>query len=138
MQFTATCCSMWVLSRFGRRAPTIIGNLALSIITFTLGILFVINVSTHAIGLIYAAFVMINLFMVTYSLSLGPVVWPYVPELMPAEYVPYASSMNWIAAAICVIATPYILTAVGSPYPVFFFFGGIELIFFIINKKYLI
>jgi hypothetical protein len=46
--------------------------------------------------------------------------------------------MNWIAAAICTIATPYILDAVGSPYPVFFFFGAVLLIFFAINAKYLI
>lgn len=125
VQFAATCCSIYILSRFGRRLPTITGNMALSIINFILAILFVINSKTHGIGLIYAAFVFINLFMVAYAISLGPVVWPYVPELMPDKLVPFASSMNWIAAAICVIVTPYILDAVGSPYPVFFFFGGI-------------
>ena len=76
--------------------------------------------------------------MIAYSLSLGPVVWPYVPEIMPSKYIPYASCMNWVAAAICTIATPYILNAVGSPYPVFFFFGGISIIFFIINWNILI
>ena len=76
--------------------------------------------------------------MIVYALSIGPVVWPYVPELMPIKYVPFASSMNWIAAAICTIATPYILDAVGSPYPVFFFFGGILLIFLALNMKLLV
>lgn len=57
---------------------------------------------------------------------------------MPKKYVPLASSMNWTAAAISVIANPYVTKAVGSPYPVFFFFFGVMFIFFIINKKYLI
>jgi uncharacterized membrane protein YdcZ (DUF606 family) len=76
--------------------------------------------------------------LVAYALSLGPVVYPYVPEIIPAKYVPYATSMNWIAAAICVIVTPYVLDAVGSPYPMFFFFGGILLVFFVINSRLLI
>ena len=89
-------------------------------------------------SLIYTSFAFILLFMIAYALSIGPVVWPYVPELMPIKYVPFASSMNWIAAAICTIATPYILDAVGSPYPVFFFFGGILLIFLALNMKLLV
>jgi hypothetical protein len=57
---------------------------------------------------------------------------------MPKKYIPYASSMNWISAAICTIATPYILNAVGSPYPVFLFFGAMMVIFFLVNLKLLI
>ena len=89
-------------------------------------------------NVVYAAAAFIILFMIGYALSIGPVVWPYVPELMPAKYVPFASSMNWIAAAICTIATPYVLDAVGSPYPVFFFFAGILLLFFFFNAKFLV
>lgn len=76
--------------------------------------------------------------MIVYALTLGPIVWPYVPELIPTKYIPYTSIVNWISAAICTIVTPYILNAVGSPYPVFFFFGVISLICFIINLKVLV
>lgn len=137
-QLIVTCVAAFILSRFGRKKPTLIGNFSLSIINFILAILFLVNYKTGSVEVIYAAFAFIILFMIGYALSIGPVVWPYVPELMPHKYVPTASCMNWIAAAICVIATPYILDAVGSPFPVFFFFGGILLIFFFINWKLLI
>lgn len=57
---------------------------------------------------------------------------------MPAKYVPAASSMNWLAAAISTIVAPYVLKAVGSSYPIFFFFAVVLMIFFIINKKLLV
>lgn len=76
--------------------------------------------------------------MAGYAATIGSVIWLYVTELMPTEYVPLASSMNWLSAAISVIATPYVLEAVGNPYPVFFFFGGILLIFFFFNNRYLV
>lgn len=137
-QLIATCISTCILSRYGRKMPTIIGNLSLAIINFIIAALFLANAITQNVDVVYAASAFVILFMIGYALSIGPVVWPYVPELMPVKYVPYASSMNWIAAAICTIATPYILDAVGSPYPVFFFFGAVLLIFFAINAKYLI
>lgn len=137
-QLVATCCATCVLSRFGRRLPTIIGNASLSALNLIIAILFLVNAVTQNVNVVYAAAAFIILFMIGYALSIGPVVWPYVPELMPAKYVPFASSMNWIAAAICTIATPYVLDAVGSPYPVFFFFAGILLLFFFFNAKFLV
>lgn len=137
-QLIATCFATCVLSKFGRRVPTLVGNGIISALNLIIAILFLVNAITKDVGVVYASAAFIILFMIVYALSIGPVVWPYVPELMPAKYVPFASSMNWIAAAICTIATPYILDAVGSPYPVFFFFAGISLLFLLFNMKYLI
>lgn len=137
-QLAATCVSTCVLSKYGRKKPTLIGNFTICLLNFIMAALFLANAITGQVNLIYAAAAFIILYMITYALSIGPVVWPYVPEIMPAKYVPFASSMNWIAAAICTIATPYILDAVGSPYPVFFFFGVVSLIFFFINSRLLV
>lgn len=41
--------------------------------------------------------------------------------------------MNWFGCSITVIGTPFVVEAVGSSYPVFFFFGGISLIFAVVN-----
>jgi hypothetical protein len=101
-------------------------------------ILFVINATTNNEQVVNAAFAFINVFMVGYAASIGSVIWVYVIELLPSSYVPAATSMNWLSAAISVIVAPYVLEAVGNPYPVFFFFGGIMMIFFIINQRYLI
>lgn len=45
-QLIATCCATCVLSRFGRRLPTIIGNLSLSVLNFIIAILFLVNAVT--------------------------------------------------------------------------------------------
>ena len=76
--------------------------------------------------------------MIFYGLTVGPVVWLYVPEIIPAKIVPVATFMNWFGCSICIIITPVITDAVGSPYPVFFIFGGISMILFAFNVNWLV
>lgn len=76
--------------------------------------------------------------MTSYGATLGPLVWLYVPEIIPAKLVPLATVMNWLGAAICIIASPFIIEAFGSPFPVFFGFAGITLILFLFNYPTLI
>lgn len=76
--------------------------------------------------------------MVLYGLTIGPIVWLYVPEIVPAKIVPPATAMNWIGCSFCIMVPNFITAAVGSPYTVFFMYGAISLIFFIINYCLLI
>lgn len=78
-QLTATIISTCVLSRYGRKKPTLIGNFVICILNFIMAALFLANAITQNVDLVYAAAAFIILFMITYSLSIGPVVWPYVP-----------------------------------------------------------
>ena len=65
--------------------------------------------------------------------------WLYVPEIIPAKTVPLATMTVWIGCAICVIFTPIVQEANGNnPYPIFFFLGGITLLFFILNYRYMV
>jgi MFS family permease len=137
-QFIGSFLSIPILARYGRRISALGGNLILGIVNICTGIMFVINATTGNEQVVSVAFAFINVFMVGYAASIGSVIWVYVTELLPSSYVPAASSMNWLSAAISVIVAPYVLEAVGSPYPIFFFFGGIMMIFFIINERYLI
>jgi hypothetical protein len=77
---------------------------------------------------------MLIIYMMVYSISLGPVTWLYVPEIMPARIVPLATMMNWFGCSLCVILTPMVIdTTDGNPYLAFFFFGGISILFGILN-----
>lgn len=138
VQLIASFFSSPIVAKFGRKSITCFGNIALSLNLIVIGILFVIGDSSHNDSCIYAAVAFIILFMIGYTTTIGPVVWLYVPEIIPHSYVPIASIFNWLASSTCVIVTPYVLDAVGSPYPVFFFFGGVLFIFFLINMKFLI
>lgn len=46
--------------------------------------------------------------MITYSLTLGPTVWMYVPEIIPAKFVPFATTLNWLASSMCIIILPIV------------------------------
>jgi hypothetical protein len=76
--------------------------------------------------------------MIIYGVSLGPVVWLYVPEIIPANVVPIATMMNWFGCSLCVILTPIVTKMAGNSYPVFFFYGGITLIFYFINLIFMV
>jgi MFS transporter, SP family, arabinose:H+ symporter len=131
LQFLATFCTIYVLTKVGRKSLTLFGNLALGLIDIAIGVLFIFDKST-AYG--YTIFGLLILYNIIYGISLGPVVWLYVPEIIPAKIVPLATMMNWIGCSICVVFMPIAIDANdGNPYPVFLFFGCITLVFFLVN-----
>lgn len=138
VQLMASFFSSAIVARYGRKSIAVFGNISLSIVLIIIAVLFVVSDSTKDLNLIYAALAFIILFMVGYTTTIGPVVWLYVPEMIPHNYVPIASIFNWLASSTCVIVTPYVLLACGSPYPVFFFFGAILFVFFLINITQLV
>jgi hypothetical protein len=107
------------------------GNVGLAIVDIGIGILFVFS---GWVGSGYFIFALLIVYMLIYGISIGPSVWMYVPEIITAKIVPLATMMNWIGCTLCVMVTPIAIDAnSGNPFPVFFFFGGITFLFFIMN-----
>lgn len=138
IQLIATFFAVMALAHFGRRTLILFGNLSLALIDIIVAVLFLVLAITGWTPAVYIALVFIMIFMISYGVTIGPAVWLYVPEIIPANLVPPATFMNWFGCSICVIVTPFIVDAVGSPYPVFFFFGGVSLIFGFVNHALLI
>ena len=44
--------------------------------------------------------------MAVFGLSLGPVVWLYIPEIVQPRIVPFSTATNWIIASIVIILFP--------------------------------
>ncbi len=136
VQIFATLGTVFVLTRVGRKPLTLFGNLALAITDILIGILFVFD-NWAPSGMI--VFVLLMIYMIIYGISLGPVVWLYVPEIIPAKIVPFATMMNWFGCSLCVMFTPIAIDANnGNPYPVFFFFGAITFVFFLFNLVFMV
>lgn len=133
VQIIGSLGCVFALSYFGRRTLILFGNFALGILDIIIGIFFLILYLFNWKPAIYIALFIIIIYMLLFGLTLGPVVWLYVPEIIPARFVPLATSMNWIGCSITIILTPIIMNAAGSSYPVFFMYGGITIIFAIIN-----
>ena len=54
--------------------------------------------------------ILIGLFvyMAVFGLSLGPVVWLYIPEIVQPKIVPYSTASIWICASLVIILFPII------------------------------
>lgn len=131
VQLVATIGTIFILTKVGRKPLTLFGNLGLALTDIAIGILFIFD-DWGPSGMF--VFALLIVYMIIYGISLGPVVWLYVPEIIPAKIVPLATMMNWLGCSLCVILTPIAIhDNDNNPYPVFLFYGAITLLFFFVN-----
>lgn len=135
LQNLATFTAVFALSKWGRRPLILIGNCGLGTIDVLLGVLFLFSNWRPAITFIIVLFC---IFFIIFGFTTGPLVWSYVPEIIPAKIVPFATFLNWTGCTIGIVLTPIVINAVGSPYPIFFMFGGISLILFVFNFLWIV
>lgn len=126
-------CSFYIISRFPRRNLLLIGNGLLAVICFILAIMFYAIATNGNNDIAAGAMVFIVIFMFIYGITLGPIVWLYVPEIIPPKVVPLATFSYWVGVGVSMAITPIVIGRVGSSYPLFFFFGSISLIFLAMN-----
>lgn len=124
------------MANFGRKPLTLFGNIVLGVVDMLLGLLFIFyDWSTSG----YIILVLLVIYIIVFGVSLGPVVWLYVPEIIPSKIVPIATVMNFLGASIATIFTPMIMEVnSNNAFPAFFGFGCITLVLFVINYRYMV
>ena len=50
--------------------------------------------------------------MLSFGISLGPIVWLYLPEILPEKGVSLAASANWVGCGIIGIGFPLVKNAI--------------------------
>lgn len=78
------------------------------------------------------------IFMANFGLSLGPIVWLYIPEIVEPEVVPFSTLSNWASAAIVMILFPIMIDKLGNSGPLFLFFALWSLASFCLNQRLVI
>ena len=80
------------------------------------------------------------LYMAVFGLSLGPVVWLYIPEIVQPRIVSYSTAANWISAFTIITFFPIITDSLldGNPKFLFLFFALWCAVSFVINMKYVV
>ena len=73
----ATILAIFVLMRVGRKPLTFFGNVGLAIIDIILGVLFLLSEKDKSVGI--PIIVLLVIYMLMYGMSVGPVVWLYIP-----------------------------------------------------------
>jgi Na+/melibiose symporter-like transporter len=78
--------------------------------------------------------------MAVFGLSLGPVVWLYIPEIVQPKIVPYSTMANWMATLLIVFLFPVIRAMLPDKNPaiLFLFFSVWCLCSFFFNAKFVI
>mmetsp|Transcript_12053 Transcript_12053/g.19011 ORF Transcript_12053/g.19011 Transcript_12053/m.19011 type:complete len:87 (+) Transcript_12053:1094-1354(+) len=62
------------------------------------------------------------MFMFGFGISLGPIVWLYLPEILPEKGVSIAALVNWVFTAIVGIIFPIMKDSVLTISGVYWFF----------------
>lgn len=80
------------------------------------------------------------LFMWVFGISLGPIVWLYIPEIVQPKIVPFSTATNWICASLVIILFPILTDNVldSNPAILFMIFTCVHLEAFVFNMKYLL
>lgn len=73
---------------------------------------------------VYAVVILVFkiILLIMYGLTLGPLVWSYLPEVVPARIIPLAQSMNWFIDCFTLSLPGVIIAHHGNPWPLFFVF----------------
>ena len=105
LQFIANLCTLPILAYYGRKPLTIFGNLTLGIEAVLLGIFLIFS---HWGPSTYIILVLLLMYFVVFGVF-SPVIYLYIPEIIPAKIVPFATATNFFGASIAIIFTPMII-----------------------------
>lgn len=112
------------IDKFGRRPLFLFGTLALSI-----SLLF-LSIFTYSANY-YTKSVFLYTFIISYSLSFGPLIWIYAPEILPAKGLIVIMGNNWVFAFTIVFTYPYLVKCIGEG-AIYLFYMGFAIIGFIV------
>jgi hypothetical protein len=76
--------------------------------------------------------------MGSFGLTLGPIVWLYIPEIVEANIIPYSTMANLIGASVCVILFPIASAQLPNQAYLFIIFMVWGVASLVINKFYLV
>lgn len=135
-QFIACLGTSMILKKIGRKSLLQIGTLVSFIVLTTIGVAFV--AFKEGTGQQILIIVSLYVFMTSFGFTLGPVVWLYIPEIVPASVVPFSTLANWAAASITIILFPILGDAIGQFGYLFFMFSVWCLGSLLFNHRYVV
>lgn len=131
--------SSFLLTKFGRKTILQWGTIGSVITTGLIGLGFAINSIAHGLSV---GLILLGLFcyMANFGLTLGPIVWMYIPEVVSPSFLPYSTMVNWGGAAASILFFPIIKEHLPGENPsgLFFFFTAWSAVSFLVNQKFVI
>lgn len=122
-----------ISDRFGRRTILMWGNAACAVLLFLMGFLILINESSPSDALGFTSIATTFLYLFAFSLSLGPLIWVYQPEILPDKGISLSVICNWLFCTIVIFVSPIMIENAGA-YTAYFVFCG----FLIFSQLYMV
>jgi hypothetical protein len=142
--FAASLYSMKIINTHGRKELIQFGLFYMGAIHILVAICFLLehsNEDSHPKAALIANIIIVfGLFACRwiFSMTLGPVVWLYLPEIVEPEVTGVATMLNWTVAALVAFFYPLVVELTGNPSLIFFLFSIFVFSGYIINKKWMV
>jgi MFS family permease len=142
-QVLGTFATGFLLIKFGRKTILQFGTLMGGVGNILMFIGFVINNASDDPNANNGQFfVLIGLFlyMGVFGISLGPIVWLYIPEIVEAKVIPFSTATNWITASMIIILFPILTENVlnNNPSALFAVFAAWCFGSFVLQMKFVV
>ncbi len=131
--------SSFLLSRFGRKTILQVGTLGAVVSNLVIAMGYFVSDSYPSLSVVLILLALFY-YMANFGLSLGPIVWMYIPEIVRPGFLPYSTMVNWGGSALCILFFPIIKARLPGENP-----GGLFLFFAIwsagayyVNRRYVI
>jgi MFS family permease len=136
----ATCIiSSLLLKKYGRKTILQFGTIGFAISNLVIFIGYSIQKEQPelSVTLLMVAFIY---FMANFGLSLGPIIWLYIPEIVKPSFLPYSTMTNWAFLALVILLFPIIKARLPHQNPalIFLFFSFWSAISVLINQKFVV
>lgn len=127
----------FLLTKIGRKAIIQIGTLTGIVSLLLIGIGFIIG--DNSLGLSHVLIIGgLVVFMANFGMSLGPIVWLYIPEILEPQLIPISTMANWASAAFITFLFPVLEKALEGPAYLFLFFAAYSTVSFFISQKFML
>ena len=131
---TTVVFMIWIVDRFGRRVPLLVGAMGAAVAMFYLAIYSQISQSFDQVppsdAGSRAAVAMIYIYAIFYGFSWNGIPWIFASEVLPTRVrtigMMCAVCMQWLAQFIIVYSLPYMIASI--KYGTFYFFGACTIV----------
>ncbi|OBZ16631.1 MFS transporter [Bacillus sp. FJAT-26390] len=126
INFLFTIVALWLIDKVGRKALLLVGSASMAICLLVIGIAFQTG---HADGPLVLIFIL--LYVASFAISLGPVVWVIMSEIFPnrirGKATAIAAMALWAADYLVSQSFPPLLSSAG-PAATFWIYGSMALL----------
>ncbi|MDQ8736808.1 sugar porter family MFS transporter [Paenibacillus sp. LHD-38] len=133
INFLFTIVALWLIDKVGRKALLLVGSASMAICLLVIGIAFQTGHSAGPLVLIF-----ILLYVASFAISLGPVVWVIMSEIFPnrirGKATAIAAMVLWAADYLVSQTFPPLLGSAG-PAATFWIYGSMALIAFLFTWR---